>query len=73
MSVPSASSAKAVMPTTVPLAALSLTSSTEASESMMAPTSNSSKSVTLIVIDCVLKDVSVLLARTVTEWLVAVS
>ena len=71
--MPSASSAKAVMPTTVPLAAFSITSSTEASESMMAPTSNSSKSVMLIVIDWVLKDVSVLVARTVTEWLVDAS
>ncbi len=63
--VASASLAAAVIPTTVPLAAFSLTALAVASPSVTVPTSNSSTSLTAIVKVCVEKLVSAEVARTV--------
>ena len=60
-------------PTAVPTLAFSSTKSAAASVSLMAVTPDSLTSVTLIVNDCVAKLPSLLVARTVTLWLVAVS
>ena len=71
--MPSGSSAKAVIPTAVPLAAFSSTLSAAASVSLIAVTPDSLTSVTVIVKLCVVNEPSRLVARTVTVWLVAVS
>jgi len=73
VSVPSASVARAVMPTVVPLIASSATVLAAASLSETALTADSLMSVTLIVNGWLLVLVSDDVARTVTEWLVAVS
>ena len=74
MSVPSASVASAVMPTAVPLMALSETELAAALASLMAPTANSEvSSARLTVKAWELVEPSDEVASTVTEWLVAVS
>jgi hypothetical protein len=69
----SASEAKAVTPTTVPLAAFSATPFAAALVSLTAPTSNSSTSPTAMLKTWVLKLPSALVARTVMLWLAAAS
>ena len=71
--VASASLAEAVIPTSVPIAAFSATLLAAALVSLIAPTSNSSTSVRLIVKPCVLKLPSAEVARTMMPWLAAAS
>ena len=73
MSVPSGSSAKAVTPTTDPGAEFSSTKSAAPSVSLTAVTPDSLTSVTLIAKISVANEPSVLVARIVMLWLVAVS
>ena len=69
----SASVAKAVMPTTVPLAAFSATVLAAALVSVGVLTANSSTSVTVMVKVWVLNEPSATVAWTVMVWLAAVS
>ena len=64
---------KAVRPAVVPLAAFSSTVSAAPSVSLIAVIPDSFTSVTAIVKFCVENEPSELVARMVTEWLVAVS